>query len=335
MSTSRQYNVSANVRQTCNILGLSPARVLARCGLDAGFLHTTNKGVDAATYFALWTAFAAESADPELPLTLGRGVSRGPFQPALLAFSASPDIYTGLKRLAVFKPLCAPIRLELKETDRCFSVAFAAEDGYTMPAIMATTEVIFFLDFARTFTAHYVVPQTVQLPDPTHVTRAYRDYIGAPIEEGRLPGITFTMEDARRPLISADTDFYRMVEQDLLARLESLTGGDQLSNRVRRALTEMLPAGMVSADRVSARLGLSKRSLQRKLKEEGTSFQAVLDETRASLALTYLRDQKLSAEETSYLLAYQDPNSFYRAFHEWTGMTPAQARSADQLTAGG
>lgn len=328
MSNSRQYNIAAHVRQTCNILGLSPARVLARCGLDAGFLDSTDTGVDASTYFALWTAFATESEDSELPLTLGCGVSHGPFQPALLAFSASPDIYTGLKRLAVFKPLCAPIRLELSETDTCFSAAFATEDDHTMPTVMAMTEVIFFLDLARTFTAHYVVPQVIHLPDPTHVTPAYRDYIGAPIEKGRLPGIIFTMEDARRPLISADTDFYRIVEQDLLVKLENLTGGNQISNRVRRVLTEMLPAGTVSAGQVSARLGLSKRSLQRKLRDESTSFQAVLNETRASLALTYLRDQKLSAEETSHLLAYRDPNSFYRAFQVWTGMTPAEARNA-------
>jgi AraC-like DNA-binding protein len=76
---------------------------------------------------------------------------------------------------------------------------------------------------------------------------------------------------------------------------------------------------------------MSKRSLQRRLKDEGLTFQAILDDTRADLAMTYLRDQNLSAEEISYLLAYRDPNSFYRAFQDWTGMTPAQARGLETV----
>ena len=66
----------------------------------------------------------------------------------------------------------------------------------------------------------------------------------------------------------------------------------------------------------------------RALALEMETLREILDETRAALALIYLREHKLSAEETSFLLAYRDPNSFYRAFSDWTGMTPAEARAA-------
>ncbi|KMK66428.1 AraC family transcriptional regulator [Puniceibacterium sp. IMCC21224] len=326
MSASRLYKITPYLRQCCSILNLSPARVLERCGLTADFLENEDKGVDATTYFSAWSAYAEESKDPELPLTLGRAASRGPLQPALLAFAASPDIHTGFNRLAIFKPLVAPIRLHLTEDEDAFTVGFESECGQPVPNVMSATEVIFFLDFARTFTAHHIVPKTVQLPHLGHVTPDYQTYVGAPIVQSQIPAITFSMQDARRSLISADTDFYRLIERDLLSKLESVADGIGLAKRVARTLTDLLPSGAVSADQVSARLGISKRTLQRKLKVEGSSFQNILDETRATLAMTYLRDQKLSAEETSYLLAYQDPNSFYRAFHEWTGMTPSQAR---------
>lgn len=329
MSSGRNYKIAASLRQSCSIIGLSIPRVLARAGLSADYLENEGKGVDAPTYFRLWSAFAEESGDPELPLTLGRGASRGPFQPALLAFSSSPDIATGLRRLAVFKPLVAPINLEIAQSDQHLNVRFSGTEGQPTPAVMAATEIIFFLDFARAFTAHHVLPHAITLPELDWVSAAYRDYVGAPVTQGVHIGISFTMADAKRPLISADTEFYNLIEKELLARLSEHDDSTAMSGRVRRILAELLPSGQVSIDYVSARLNLSKRSLQRKLKDEDTSFQVVLDETRASLAMTYLRDQKLSAEETSFLLAYRDPNSFYRAFHEWTGMTPSQARMAE------
>ena len=328
MTLSRYYKIAPGLRQTCNVLAISPTRVLERINLPHDYLETEERGVEAATYFKLYDAVALESDDPELPLTLGRSASKGPFQPALLAFSSSPDLYTGLSRLSTFKPLVAPIRLQLSDTGDAFTVRFGTEGGHAMPHVMSALEIIIFLDFARTFTAHHIVPQAAHLPDFGYATPAYRDYIGAAVTPGRAASVTFHMEDALRPLVTADTEFYKLVERELNARLETAHQDRPLSNQVRKALTDLLPSGTVSADHVSARLGVSKRTLQRKLKVEGTSFQAILDDTRATLAITYLRDQKLSAEETSYLLAYQDPNSFYRAFHDWTGMTPAQARSA-------
>ncbi|GHA42987.1 AraC family transcriptional regulator [Amylibacter ulvae] len=326
MSLPRFYKIAADLRQTCNQHGISPARVLARSGLPSDYLEIETKGVDGETYFNIWDAIAAETDNTELSLTLGRGIARGPFQPALLAFSASPDIHTGLKRLALFKPLCAPIRLIFDETPDQFNITFSSEGCLNIPDIYAVTEIIFFLDLMREFTAHHIVPTSVELPTFNHVTPAYKRYVGAPIKLSNTSRLTLQMQDARRPLISADTEFYKVVEQELQLRLHKANQEHSIGERVRRAVIELLPSGAVSSDQVSARIGMSKRSLQRKLKQDDTSFQSILDETRASLALTYLREQRLSAEETSYLLAYQDPNSFYRAFHDWTGMTPAQAR---------
>lgn len=94
---------------------------------------------------------------------------------------------------------------------------------------------------------------------------------------------------------------------------------DTVSARIRSALVELLPSGECSIDDVCRVLGMSRRSLQRKLKEEGTSFQQQLNHTRELLTINYLRNTKLSSEDIAYLLGYQDLNSFYRAFSLWTG----------------
>ena len=78
---------------------------------------------------------------------------------------------------------------------------------------------------------------------------------------------------------------------------------------------------------VARRLAVSTRTLQRRLSEEGTSFQQELNGLRADLARHYLTNSRYSSAEISFLLGYSDPNSFIRAFHAWTGQTPESARS--------
>lgn len=73
---------------------------------------------------------------------------------------------------------------------------------------------------------------------------------------------------------------------------------------------------------------MSKRTLQRRLREEDTTFLEVLSSTRLQLANHYLANTPLSFVEISFLLGFGDPNSFYRAFHEWTGKTPQRVRRA-------
>jgi AraC-like DNA-binding protein len=79
---------------------------------------------------------------------------------------------------------------------------------------------------------------------------------------------------------------------------------------------------------VCRKLGVSKRTLQRRLQEEGSSFQQTLDALRNSLAHHYLHNSSLSSTEISFLLGFEGPNSFVRAFQAWTGSTPQAVRLA-------
>jgi AraC-like DNA-binding protein len=139
-------------------------------------------------------------------------------------------------------------------------------------------------------------------------------------------GLRLAPRDAIRPLISHDDDLWQMFEPRLRRDLNALGARQACADRVRAALIEMLPAGHATADAVGSHLGLSTRSLHRRLSTEGTSFQTILNATRTELSLHYLRREDVSIEEISYLLAFRDPNSFYRAFRGWTGMTPREAR---------
>ena len=102
---------------------------------------------------------------------------------------------------------------------------------------------------------------------------------------------------------------------------------DSFSAKVRSALTELLPSGAGTADDVAAKLGVSKRTLQRKLTEENTSFQKQLNGTRELLAKHYLRNTDMSSDDIAFLLGYQEINSLLRAFSAWTGMSVTEFRA--------
>ena len=92
-------------------------------------------------------------------------------------------------------------------------------------------------------------------------------------------------------------------------------------------LSKQLPHGRVTASEVARRLGMSSRTLSRKLAEEGTSFAEVLDQLRTALAKRYLHDETLPVSEIAWLLGYREVSSLTHAFKRWTGMTPRRFRS--------
>jgi AraC-like DNA-binding protein len=110
------------------------------------------------------------------------------------------------------------------------------------------------------------------------------------------------------------------------ALLESLDGSKTLRGRVESLLMPILHTGDASVDRIAGKLGFSRQTLFRRLRAEGVTFERVLDELRHTLALHYLQGQRVSVNETAYLVGFSDPAAFSRAFKRWTGSRPHSMR---------
>ena len=95
---------------------------------------------------------------------------------------------------------------------------------------------------------------------------------------------------------------------------------------IERRLEEMLPAGPVRIDELARALGLSRQTLYRRLKAEGTTFEEVLDSLRHRLALRLVRDEGVPVKEAAWRLGFSDPAAFSRAFKRWTGKSPRDFR---------
>lgn len=132
------------------------------------------------------------------------------------------------------------------------------------------------------------------------------------------------------PLSAADKRLCQLAQSHLeeLARITL----QELPSYVQKLLRTWLPSGQVTIEQVAEHMKLSPRSLQRYLRAENTSFQALLDDTRQALAARYLRDSSLSLTQLAGLLGYADLSTFSRAFSRWNGISP-QKWKRHQLSA--
>jgi AraC-like DNA-binding protein len=108
--------------------------------------------------------------------------------------------------------------------------------------------------------------------------------------------------------------------------LRSLYAQDNYAAQLKRMLAELMAEGEANADAACRALKLSRRTLQRRLKAEKTSFNKVLQEVRAVLAINYLSDERLKALEVAMLLGYSSISSFTTAFKSWYDLPPAEYR---------
>src|SRR5690606_11533385 len=120
--------------------------------------------------------------------------------------------------------------------------------------------------------------------------------------------------------------------QFLLDRQASAGAAATLTDRVRMELLRTSKIGLASFEQVVRALAMSLRTLQRRLRLEGVSFEAISDDIRTTLAKSYLRDSGMSISETAYLLGFSEPSAFSRAFRKWTGTSPQEFRRAEHAS---
>jgi AraC-like DNA-binding protein len=180
--------------------------------------------------------------------------------------------------------------------------------------------------------AHLQFPKAIRFTYKEPSYRAEYDRIfGVPLFfESHMNG--FLVDEAFLSLKLPRTNPY--LSEILSARADELLKNLETSKttrgRVENLLFPILHTGEASMDALAVKLSLSRQTLFRKLKEEGTTFEKVLDELRHKLALHYLNGKKVPVNETAYLLGFSEPAAFSRAFKRWTGSSPRTYLSRPQ-----
>ncbi len=331
MSGSNVYTVNPGWKVLLNDLGIHPIEVLRKAGLPEDLFSRKSAVLDTAEYFRFWCALEESADDPLFPLRIGSTISVEAFDPPIFAALCSPDLNIALQRLARHKKLLCPMALHVGVTDRSTMLEIEWLDVTAEPpSSLMAVELVFFVQLARIATRQRICPLDVLAPLPLEPEKDYTEYFGVPVRQARFPTIVFNGADARQPFLTANERMWTFFEPGLKKRLSELEDSATIAERTHAVLLELLPGGSPSIDAVSRKLFISTRTLQRRLRQEGRSFQGLLHKTREELAKYYLKTSNLSAAEISFLLGFEEPNSFFRAFHVWTGKTPEQLRKTLQ-----
>lgn len=186
------------------------------------------------------------------------------------------------------------------------------------------------LTVGREITQSDLVPLAIHLPLPkAGDTSAYREVFQCPVHFGHPnAAIVFATSQMRLPIKTSDPTLSGYLEELADSTLTSLGApNENFADAVRRALWSELPGGRPNLWRTASGLGMSARTLQRRLRENGTSFSAVLEELRRELSGDLLANKKLAVADVAFLLGYSEPSALQRAFRRWRGMSPRRFRA--------
>jgi AraC-like DNA-binding protein len=156
-----------------------------------------------------------------------------------------------------------------------------------------------------------------------------RGFFGCPVEfGGPSDRLAFSNETLAAPLITEDRYLFDALRPvcDAAAR-ERGTPTGTLRDSVEKEVQKLLPHGRAQRQAVAKALALSPRTLSRRLADEGTTYEEVVDRLRRSLALQYVREQSLSLSQVGWLLGYEGATSLNHAFKRWTGHSPSLVRN--------
>ena len=310
--------------------GVSPSQVLASAHLPSRLFDIPGRYVPPSEYFSLWRAIRDVSGDPNIGMLLATSVKPELTEPLFLAILSAADLADAIAVVSRFKRLLEPEDLHIVDDGAAKQLVVTYDwpgCAETVPQALIDAELAFLVEIGRRGTGHMdLSPREVSmLARELEAGTRHRDFFRCDIRLGaRSNGLVFAAEDTQRPFVTHNAQLLTA----LLPYLQANTPASPTSAvaRVRAVIAERVRGQRPEANMVARELAMSTRAMQRMLRDNGTSFRQVLDEVRNEHARGYLASTAFSDGEVSFLLGFEDPNSFYRAFRSWNGMSPSEFR---------
>lgn len=306
--------------------GINIEEVLRKADLPGDVFNHRTPTMTEEQYFRFMETIGSVLTDPQMPVKIACTDKIESFSPPIFASYCSKNGLVCIERLARYKCLIGPMRYIVTENADTVTVELTTIDERPLPAFLAQTEIVFLVNIIRKASKEQITPVAVSMIQPPQ-SEPFNEFLGTKAVKSDKNALTFTKSDLLLPFISYDDAMWSYFEPELNKRLAELDVDETISARVRSALTELLPGGECGIKEAAKRLGLSKRTLQRKLSEENTTFQKQLNSVRETLALHYIRNTDMTSNDIAFLLGYQELNSFLRAFSVWTGMSISEYKN--------
>ncbi|HEY6081078.1 MAG TPA: AraC family transcriptional regulator ligand-binding domain-containing protein [Polyangiaceae bacterium] len=333
---SNRFRVSTTVIRRLDELGLSHELVLREAGLSPQLFEQERVLLTTQEFFALFRALRQANDDPALGLKLGTEARVERYDPIAIAALYARSFGDALERMARYKQLTCPEKLHFAPRHGECHVHFEwLQADEPEPELLVDLCFAWVAEIARRGSADAVRPKRVELARPEAARALFEAHFGCPVQLAAARNtLVFEQSALARPFVTHNPDLLAIVAPQLESELAEQLAKASFRERVKATLKRSL-AGQRPELRVVAReLGLSSRTLQRRLTDEHATFQQLIAEARRELARHYLQHSSLELNETAYLLGFEDANSFFRAFQQWEGTTPGEWRARPSQRAG-
>lgn len=331
-------NGSMSVQSFRGLLGLvaleevPPQLILDPCGVDAEVLDDVDGRLSRDTCEQIAKALDVAVGDGRL-VSAFRRMRPGDFGILDYLVRSAGTIGEALQRLSAFQHLTlslADCDLKVEAQLAHLTLVIHPNLGPALTRVVAQMWLSSTVVMMRQMLGHPLTPVAVDCPGEDHsegARNALEELVGVKPRFGQ-PAATLVLdrEILKERVVSADVGLSRVMHAYAERLVAELPSTETTSGRVRKLLGTTLATGEPTLEGTARRLGMSVRTLQRRLRDEGTSFNSVLEDLRHELALVRLRNGDESAEEIALALGFSNASSFHRAFKRWTGRTPAEFR---------
>lgn len=311
--------------------GASEAALLERSGLSRTQLDDPDERIEGRAYIRLTRAAQALTGDPALLLRWPDEVRLASLSVVGLLGEASETLLESFRQVKRYGRLVTdlgPDRFTMEMVDGALWCIDRRPDPNELPEMTETTFGFMVCNSRVAAPSTWLKEAHVTHPAPTYAAE-YERIWGAPVTFGshwnalRIDPSFLTTRVQVQPRY-----VFGILNRHAEAMLAELDASATTRGQVERLLLLTLHTGDVDMDEVARRLGLSRRTLARRLQAEGTTFERTLDELRRKLALQYLESGKASVGEIGFLVGFSDPAAFSRAFKRWTGASPRTFRAS-------
>jgi AraC-like DNA-binding protein len=319
-----------NLWRALQARGIDPAPLFRSAGVDPATLGVPGKRVSTRTALRLQRIVDEAIGDPALGLDVASQMQGTALHALGYAWLASATLGEAFRRFARYARVVSELwSLDIEESPTGARVSFVFPVGeLRRPDWIHDWLAAGAVRLSRLICGDAFAPLEVALPRERPADAApFEQWFRAPIGwQAPQASLVCGAGDFSRELPTGNPEVAAATERLALEYLARLDRSDTVT-QVRRRIGDRLPSGVPSHEEVARALALSPRTLTRRLEEAGTSFTAIVDETRRALAEQYLARTEYSVAEVAYLVGFAEASSFNRAFRRWTGRAPGEARA--------
>lgn len=333
---NQYFNIDKSSKFIFTYLGIDERKILKHAGLPVDTFEKKHIKISSEHCYAFWEALVKHgNTELPVPLMLDRLPLFMAISVPVVAALSSPNFILFAERLKEYKPIIGPMAMSLTQTEEKFRCEIThTDDEYPLHPMFVAAEFVYFVRVLRHVTNCKVIPLSVTLNAELNEPE-YENFFGVKPQFGDVCAIEFKLSDAQLKFSTDDEAVWKRFEPELKQRLNQLSVHARFSEKVRALMLELLPMGKCNVEEIANSLCTSVRTVQRKLKLEGTSYQGELNHCRELLAKHYLSETSISLTEISFLLGFTEPSSFSRAFTLWVGQSPDSYRSQSMLVNAG